>query len=253
MKIGQRLTLSYLNIVLLILGMAFIQACSSKSLTPSPQLKEISPGLRSFAPNAKDLVTINSLLVMPVNLNSAGVVRDPQSLKPAPRFMDVQLLETAKRSLNFEIAEFPTTGQPGAKSTDSNSKKVEGLGSTAGKDTIREALAYGKKKAVDAVLVTSINQFTERQGSRVGVLEPAQVSFSMHLLRVSDGHEVWNASYHYKDQALSDNLFKIKDKLEDHSGPGWRKAEDVLVSGYAKALQSLSDIRLSEFTTSQAG
>ena len=68
----------------------------------------------------------------------------------------------------------------------------------------------------------------------------------MQIVNAESNAVVWQSTYHFQDQALSDNLFKIKERLAE-SKPKFRSAEDILAEGYSSALKDFSQKRLAGF------
>lgn len=102
-------------------------------------------------------------------------------------------------------------------------------------------------RSSDAVLRTTINQFADRVGSRVGAMNPARLDFTMRLLRRSDGAEVWRAGYHFSDQALTDNLFAIGRTMEGGS-LAWNSMNDISAWAFRAAARDLASRRLAQFS-----
>jgi hypothetical protein len=117
-------------------------------------------------------------------------------------------------------------------------------------DRVGSATSTGARRFVttdsDAVLNTEILRFEERQGSAIGG-EPAVVSFRM-TLRDRVGAELWSASYFLKQEALSENLLRIKERVgPDGLGAGWRSAHYVFQRGVESALKDLNTQRERQF------
>jgi hypothetical protein len=100
-----------------------------------------------------------------------------------------------------------------------------------------------KTVAADAVLHTELLRFEERQGSAIGG-EPAVISFKMTMKTGASGVEVWSAQYFFRQEALSENLLRINERIgKDGLGAGWRSANDVFQRGVSAALQDFSSQR----------
>jgi len=102
----------------------------------------------------------------------------------------------------------------------------------------------------DAVLRTELLRFEERQGSAIGG-EPAVISFKMSLRAIPSGVEVWTAQYFFRQEALSENLLRINERLgKEGMGAGWRSAHDVFQRGVSTALQDFSNQREQRYLVS---
>ena len=84
-------------------------------------------------------------------------------------------------------------------------------------------------------------------GSALGSSSGATVNFQMSLYRTADAKQVWEASYYFRDQALSENLLKIGDRFEKGQGAGWRTALRVISDGFRAALRDFSAKRQAGF------
>jgi hypothetical protein len=177
-----------------------------------------SPELQAQVKTPRDLLTVNSLVVLPIEFNDKT-----RNLETEASTMDSTLQEAAKRELDLEIIERPSrVAQSQA-----------------------DALAAARASGADGVLVTQLESFIERSGSAVGG-DPGTVSFRMFVLRTSDQREIWSTTYHFHDEALAFNLFKVRDRL-GRNGAGFRRAGDVLVEGFASALKDFSVRRQEQF------
>ena len=118
------------------------------------------------------------------------------------------------------------------------------------KEASKHALAHGALASradalgASAVLYTTLKSCERRLGSRIGVEDPAAVGMSFVLVRASDGKEIWRADYLNRDQALSENLLKLEERI---SNPGWRSAEQLFVGGLTLAARDLEQKRQEQF------
>ena len=171
--------------------------------------------------NSADLVTINTIVVAPVFFDAS---------------IDVNLDSGSRQSLTDEVFQ-AFTSEVGTEVLRSPLSQV---------DKAKPLSAAGQLDA-DAVLITAMHGYQERRGSQVGVSQPASVDFTMRLLRKTDGKELWNAVYHFRDQSLSENLLKLPDRLEGGDGVGWKKAREILQGGLRGAARELADARTAQF------
>lgn len=202
-----------------------VTACAQR-VGPAASPTLVTPSLLSHSERPRDLLTINSLAVLPPHFDPRA--RSAESL--APSFYDD--LERAAQE-HVELALAP-------------SQEVRAAVSRASGRS--NALALGKELGADAVLRTEILRYVTREGSAVGATQGAAVDFAMTMVRVSDGKEVWRASYHFEDQPLSENLFKIRQRFGGSEGAGWRSAQALLQDGFRQAFREFSDKRFAEFS-----
>lgn len=101
--------------------------------------------------------------------------------------------------------------------------------------------------AADAVLKTEILRFDERQGSAFGG-EPSVVSFRMTMYSPRAKADLWNAQYFMKQEALSENLLKIRERVGPSGlGAGWSTAHEVFKQGVNQALLDFNSSREQRF------
>jgi hypothetical protein len=123
------------------------------------------------------------------------------------------------------------------------------VGAQTGGASVRSAdgLSALRKAGADALVMTEILTFSERDGSAIGG-EPATVAFVMTVKRTSDGAPVWQGNYFYKQEALSENLLKLGDRLgAGGSGPGWASARAIFERGIEAALRDFGAKREQQF------
>jgi len=110
-----------------------------------------------------------------------------------------------------------------------------------------EPQQVGRRLKTDGVLVTTVHQFTERDGSAYGADRPATVDFSMKLLQSDGGGEVWRATYHYRDEPLADNLLNLGARVEAGAVGRFQSAQELLAVGFSSAGRDLAEVRQGTF------
>jgi hypothetical protein len=109
-----------------------------------------------------------------------------------------------------------------------------------------ERREQGVPKA-DGILRTEIVQFQDRQGSAIGG-EPATVSFRMSVVSAATNAQIWDAQYFYRQEPLSDNLLKLRDRLgTSGSGAGWVSGHGLLQRGFSAAIEDFNRRREQQF------
>lgn len=104
------------------------------------------------------------------------------------------------------------------------------------------------KERIDGVLLVTLLRYTEREGSGLGVSRPAEVGFRMSLVSTDNGAPViWDSSFHFKDEALMDNLLKARGRFSDGKSAGWKRADTMLQVGFGQALGELAAQRDQQF------
>ena len=213
-------------------GMA--SGCTGYSATGGPG-KTVAPSLQSSRVQGLELVRLNSMILMPVEFDPAA----RQNSIPGSSFD--QELEAALRSeLGIEIIA-PADAFGAGRINKSKIVRPE--------ITKQQALEAAGKRGSDAVLLLKVHEFREREGSKVGVENPAAVFFSAAIYRAADGAEIWQASYNYKDQALTDNILRFG---REQGSVSWKSAGELLRSGLGAMSRELASKRMQQFTGSRA-
>lgn len=94
----------------------------------------------------------------------------------------------------------------------------------------------GRILKADWVLSGYIFRFRERVGGKYSVDLPASVAFDIHLIRVADGHLLWNNHFDETQRPLSENLFQLGSFLQRKAK--WITANEMAVSGLKDILKS---------------
>jgi hypothetical protein len=106
-----------------------------------------------------------------------------------------------------------------------------------GMDTIRILQEVGKTFGCDAVLAGYIYRWQEREGTAIGVQNPASVAFNLHLIRPSDGAIIWRTGFDKTQKSLSENLLDAETFFQ--SGGRWLTAEKLAILGLNKVLKDM--------------
>jgi hypothetical protein len=94
----------------------------------------------------------------------------------------------------------------------------------------------GKQFNFDAILVTSVERYRERDGSEYVVKEPASVAFSLRLLEVSSGRIIWSSDFDQTQKPLFENI--LPETRSTGSGFRWLTAAELASAGLTKKLKS---------------
>lgn len=122
----------------------------------------------------------------------------------------------------------------------------DSLSASSGALTDLQKRSVGKAGA-DGVLLTELLEYVDRVGSSVGG-EPAAVAFRLSVVSVAEGKLVWQGTYSLRQEALTDNLLKIGDRLgKDGTGAGWSSGNTMLQNGLIEALRDFRSRREQQF------
>lgn len=103
------------------------------------------------------------------------------------------------------------------------------------------SLATSTHGAVDGELKFKITMLKERVGDRISAVEPAQVGFSVELIRA--GSIAWHGDFFVKDHAVTDNLYRLS--YSTRGGIHWRSAEELASYGFELAAKDIAESRQS--------
>ena len=203
----------------------------------SPGRATMSNPLRTTVNAPAELRTVNVLLVHTIEIDRAI---NPEY---AP-FLQRTVRDMAHRELSMALL-FDEDVADSRKGT-SESHGLKSTVDEAHRTLLPPTIDRGARaRGVDAALITRITRFVARDGSRVGADQPARVDFSLELVRLSDNARLWEGSYHYRDEPLSENLLNAPERLR--SGGGFRRAEDLFEEGMRAALRDLASRREGQF------
>jgi hypothetical protein len=92
----------------------------------------------------------------------------------------------------------------------------------------------GKKLNCDAVLLTTVRRYQQREGTEYAADSPASVDFSMALRRSDNGNVLWSTEYREKQQSFLSNIFSFT-KAKDR-GFKWVSVEQLMTQGIKERL-----------------
>ena len=182
--------------------------------TPRASTQSTDGHLTSKVHRPSLMVSVNSIEILPpvVHASRRGRV-------PSPEEVQAMVQRTALEIMTLKI----TTAKAGG--------------------------AARSRAEVDGLLRTEVTQYQEREGSSVGG-EPATVSFKMTIVSGSDAQPIWEAQYYYRQEALSENLLRIGDRLgPSGTGAGWASGSALLQRGIATALEDFNRRREQQFVS----
>ncbi|NMC62107.1 MAG: hypothetical protein GYA55_02965 [SAR324 cluster bacterium] len=206
----------------------FLVSCSLNSSTV-PRYGTNTGNFVGDSGDASGILSINSLLILPLAFDA----NTREQSRNARIFYDA-LVNAFKSDLDMEI------------STDQrflNDFNGENPGAC-----LNFAKAKGPSYGSDAVLCTTLHQFKERRGSSLGSENPAELSFSMQILRISDGRSIWMGDFVFKDKALNENLLNLDTRISKRGeDAGWQSARIMIERGFHEASADFARRRLEKF------
>lgn len=196
----------------LLVTLAFaLSSCSSKQA--------------QVADNAKEpLKQIGCYLIMPVGTTVDSSVKikydEAENLEKGARYVDTVLATELSGHDNARIVD--------GKQLDSYFPEVKGGVS----GVIKEV---GTKLGCDAMLLTTVSRFTQREGSTYAVDSPASVAFDMRLINVDTGASLWSTTFSETQQSVMSNVLSWG-KAESR-GFQWITAEELISQAVKERLE----------------
>jgi hypothetical protein len=123
-------------------------------------------------------------------------------------------------------------------------KSNQSLGQT--EVSLSRQLEVARSRGAGAVGRVVVHQAVENQGSAAGSSRPAAVFFTLILSEPEGGRELWQSSYRFIDQPLTDNLLKIGQR-----GPGFASIDQLFNRGFEQISTDLSAARTLAFTSKE--
>ena len=101
------------------------------------------------------------------------------------------------------------------------------------KDTPKTVLLnLGNSLNADYMMAGSVWRYSERVGTSFSVEKPASVAFAVYLVDMKTKKVIWQGSYDETQQALTENLFNVKDFFKQ--GAQWLTADELARFGMEK-------------------
>jgi hypothetical protein len=171
----------------------------------------------------KELAPIKTIGVLPAQAASLAKqsTDNPAELQPGVETFNMLLAEHFSNSQDTKLI---------------SQSAVQGLSSATPGMPLHIAREAGKQFNFDAILVTSVERYRERDGSEYVVKEPASVAFSLRLLEVSSGRIIWSSDFDQTQKPLFENI--LPETRSTGSGFRWLTAAELASAGLTKKLKS---------------
>lgn len=171
----------------------------------------------------EDLLPIKTIVVLPVEILSDG-----QSGRPAK---DMQQLEKGQVLLDTMLAEHFSDRKDIAILTPGQRDALE-------KEMVRcrtsAVVTICRTKVADAVLLCTLQRFTEREGTEYSIVSPASVAFDYKLVHAETGQTICSGSFSETQQPLLSDMFQFFKKAK--RGVKWLSAEELARDGFQQKI-----------------
>lgn len=179
----------------------------------------------SIAPEAE--VPVSCIAVLPVqpsvDFEDVTTQAEQKALKDGSQVMYGQLKDLLSSKINVK---FPADGLK-------YTKEKSGTANNAA-----NARKLADQAGCNAVLETTLSQYTDRVGGQYGVKEPAAVTFSYRVFDVGTGKVLCHGRFDEKQQSVMENLFTLS-KAQSR-GLSWLTAEELMRDGLKERLGQCS-------------
>lgn len=169
------------------------------------------------------LVPVSSIAVLPVQVmgeKDGGIPGTAdEALQNGAMFGDLVLGEELKKNSKVKLV---------------SQARMDDLGYGVKGGLQATVAAMGKELGCDAVLVTVLRRYKQRQGGEYSVESPASTSFKMTLFSTTDQRALWVADFNETQESLMENLFSFG-KAQSR-GFKWVTVEDLLSQGMRERL-----------------
>ena len=173
----------------------------------------------------EDLAPIKTIVVLPVEIG-----RDSQSSR-SPK--EMKGLEKGQILLNTLLAEQFSGREDIALLTPEQRDALE-------KDMIRcrtsAVVTICRTKVADAVLLCTLQRFTEREGTEYSIVSPASVAFDYKLIQAETGQTLCSGTFTETQQPLLDDMFQFFKKAK--RGVKWLSAEELVRDGLQQKIDA---------------
>ena len=178
----------------------------------------------------EDLLPIKTIIVLPVEILS-----DSQSGRPAK---EMQQLEKGQMLLDTMLAEYFSDRKNIAILTPGQRDALE-------KEMVRcrtsAVVTICRTKVADAVLLCTLQRFTEREGTEYSIVSPASVAFDYKLVHAETGQTICSGNFSETQQPLLADIFQFFKKAK--RGVKWLSAEELARDGFQQKIADCSYLK----------
>ncbi|MCX5865794.1 MAG: hypothetical protein NTW42_12145 [Deltaproteobacteria bacterium] len=189
------------------------------SLTMLALLSGCAPTTAQVQP--EDLLPIKTIVVLPVEIlsESGRPAKDMQQLEKGQVLLDTMLAEYFSDRKDIAIL---TPGQ-----RDALEKEMVRCRTSA-------VVTLCRTKVADAVLLCTLQRFTEREGTEYSIVNPASVAFDYKLVHAETGQAICSGTFSETQQPLLADMFQFFKKAK--RGVKWLSAEELARDGFQQKI-----------------
>ena len=166
----------------------------------------------------EELAPIKTIVVLPVEISADNQgnrsPKETQQLEKGQKLLDTLLAESFS---NREDIALLTPGQRDALEKDMIRCRTNAV------------VTICRTKIADAVLVCTVQRFTEREGTEYSIVTPASVAFDYKLIQAETGQTLCSGTFTETQQPLLSDMFQFFKKAK--RGVKWLSAEELVREG----------------------
>lgn len=170
----------------------------------------------------------------PLQVNSVAVfpLRGEEQANAMPPTVHESLVSSFERKTSLEILNRTQAAKAGDELAKLENKA----------QALRQSAAeFGKALGAQGVLFGIVTHYNPSSGSKFGADSLASTGFRLWLIEPRTLQTLWTASYENSEQPLSENLFRLGEKVK--TGVGFRDADELLKIGFESAAEELEKTR----------
>ncbi len=173
--------------------------------------------LATFSPASQQKIPVNSILVLPTKSTKEQKELNYSKTKQIEAGIDI-LTNVLKEELSWsENVAFLAEGRKESLMGDFNGSEL------------KRAQHVATQLGQQAVLITTLNRFVERDGKTSSVNQPASVAFTYQLIHVETGKMLCMGVFDETQQTLFSNIFSFSKAKK--RGFKWISAEELIREG----------------------
>jgi hypothetical protein len=188
-----------------------VAACST--VTNNYKTSPKDNNLQSEVREKKLLTKVDEIFIAPINNN----VR--RELQVSVKHLYKKLLNSWESGSGLKV----------------NSYLSDELADAGSKEHNRWSKGLTAPAGIRWTLITRLEKYSERLGSDIGALEPAQVSFEQSIVDVKNRSIVWSSRFSLTDRAFTDNILVSKP-----SSGKWITALNLIKLGFDKSASAFN-------------
>jgi len=178
---------------------------------------------KTAQPQTENLLPVKTIIVLPVEIAPDGQKsrspKEMQQLEKGQKLVETMLAEYFSGREDINLL---TAGQ-----RDALEKEMVRCRTSA-------VVTICRTKVADAVLLCTLQRFTEREGTEYSIANPASVAFDYKLIHAETGQTICSGGFNETQQPLLADMFQFFKKAQ--RGFKWLSAEELARDGFQQKI-----------------